>query len=147
MLSYEKIKSECWYLMNKQVFYFSLFHKCANRCDNIKFHILFHEISVIRKIKNYLYKNLNNVENKKNFFSDLHYFKILEYYVYLNFYNKNIKKISKYKILNYFKKKFEFKDLDPIKWDESYLEETALKYIELGKPIEYFYESNLFLFY
>ena len=67
MLSYEKIKLECYDLLDsnkKHIYKIGGLPSKFGKDFNNKFHIFYHEISVINKIKLYLYNNLE----KKIFF-------------------------------------------------------------------------------
>ena len=63
---------------------------------------------------------LNKIEIKKSFI-DLHYLKMIEYYIYLRFYHENIKKLSyNEKLLLYFEKVIRTKGFDPTEYGSNY---------------------------
>ena len=81
-------------------------------CNRLK------EINSLKKILNrqILIKN----EIKKSFI-DLHFLKMLEYFIYLRFYHENIQKLSyNEKLLRYFEKVISTKGFDPTEWDSDY---------------------------
>ena len=72
---------------------------------------------------------------------------MLEYYIYLNVFHKNIQKLSyNESFLNYLKTKIELRGLDPREWDLQYKIVGANKFmIGVNQEVIYYYKNNLFV--
>ena len=112
-----------------------------------KYQKLVDEIKIINKIKNYIYNSLNYAKEPKKIYIDLHFIKMLEYYIYLNVFHKNIQKLSyNESFLNYLKTKIELRGLDPREWDLQYKIVGANKFmIGVNQEVIYYYKNNLFV--
>ena len=111
-----------------------------------KYQKLVDEIKIINKIKNYIYNSLNYAKEPKKIYIDLHFIKMLEYYIYLNFFHKNIQKLSyNERLLFYLEEKIKFKGLDPREWDIKYkLVGSNRIMIGMNQGV-IFYKDNLFV--
>ena len=84
-----------------------------NFCDKLK---------EIQKLKKFLNRQILLKIEKEKSFIDLHFLKMLEYYIYLRFYHENIQKLScNGKLLRYFENVISTKGFDPTKWDPDYI--------------------------
>ena len=89
--------------------------------DKRKYNVFYNKIKVIQFLKKFInIRILLKIEKEKSFI-DLHFLKMLEYYIYLSFYHENIQKLLyNQKLLNYFEKVINTKGFDPTKWDPDY---------------------------
>ena len=89
--------------------------------DSRKYNYYCNRLKEINSLKKFLnIKILIKNEIKKSFI-DLHFLKMLEYFIYLRFYHENIQKLSyNEKLLRYFEKVISTKGFDPTEWDSDY---------------------------
>ena len=93
----------------------------ANDYDRREYEKYYVKLKEIQNFKKYFHRQLLlNIGSKKTFI-DLHFLKMLEYYIYLRFYHENITKLlHNEKLLRYFEKVLINKGFDPYTWDEEY---------------------------
>ena len=100
------VKEECNNYLNSRVYNFIRAKKRRKAIlrDTKKFYLFKKNLRYINNFINYLHKNIFLGIDVKENFTILHFVKILKEYVYINFYNKNIKKIKRNdRLLEYYK--------------------------------------------
>ena len=89
--------------------------------DKTKYNFFFNKIRNIQYLKKFLHKRILLKIEKEKSFIDLHFLKMLEYYIYLSFYHENIQKLSyNQKLLDYFEQVINTKGFVPTKWGPDY---------------------------
>ena len=147
MSSFATIKYKCNRYLYTRVYNYTKAKKSvkAKEYNKEKYEKLVDEMKIIERIKLHLNRNLLfGIETKKSYIN-LHFLKMLEHYIYLRFYHKNIQKLSyNERLLCYIESIIEFKGLDPREWDFEYKLVGNYR-IMIGNNQEViFYKDNLF---
>lgn len=149
MSSFATIKNKCNRYLYTSVYNYTKAKKRVKAIESNtrKYEKLVDEMKIIKRIKLHLnIKLLFGIETKKSYIN-LHFFKILEHYIYLRFYHKNIQKLSyNERLLCYLESVIEFKGLDPKEWDFEYRLVGNFRVIIENNQEVIFYKDNLFLF-
>ena len=124
MTSIEKIKRIFDNFLETRVYnyYKAKKKKKAIDSDRRKYEEFCDKLKVIQNLKKFLNRQILLKIEKEKSFIDLHFLKMLEYYIYLRFYHENIQKLLyNEKLLRYFEKVINTKGFDPTKWDPDYI--------------------------
>ena len=124
MTSIEKIKRIFNDFLETRVYnyYKAKKKKKATGSDRRKYKNYCDRLDEIQKLKIFLNRQILLKIEKEKSFIDLHFLKMLEYYIYLRFYHENIQKLScNGKLLRYFENVISTKGFDPTKWDPDYI--------------------------